>query len=486
MVNNTRKGVDLLPEKCPAIKNVITWPQPIWQTQVIDPLQEELKVLNEHKIQAMAEMDVQEELEDEEEEHLRTSHVVNITSMDRVDDIEEFSDRNQENPNSDFIADGEESQDQEELVRAVMRAPANNVVASADTNTEGKETTSKKTQGHIPIRSCLQLGNQGEGQCKKDSGLAKSHKDTKQLTTLSYDFGGLADKDAFTVAPVNLSGKNCNVNHMNEPQFIDISNDSELEPSKTEVIIPAASGDSGPPAASGADSGLLVFTQSHWVTCFISTLTNCLASALDLWDIGGGADIIVVFQGVVDKVYLDSHYQVKFGDKIYSMLNSWATKSDHQIHEVGNPKRWSHGMENPTLMECTVESSSPDYIKPLDVFESPFMITLLTPFLKSCQGSCYDYGNLKGAVTLGVVALHHAFSMYTTGVHIRAHQFSCKNASEAVAFFATNTESLTDCRWAQIKKSYSANPSGKGKQKAVDIDLLDEQQFHELYVPSSL
>lgn len=75
--------------------------------------------------------------------------------------------------------------------------------------------------------------------------------------------------------------------------------------------------------------------------------------------------------------------------------------------------------------------------------------------------------------------------MYTTGVHIRAHQFLHENASKAVAFFATNAERLTDRHWAQIKKSYSADPSGKGKQKAVDIDLLDEQQFHALYVPSS-
>ena len=99
-----------------------------------------------------------------------------------------------------------------------------------------------------------------------------------------------------------------------------LPSDLELEPSKTEVIILAASGDSGPPAASGANSGLLAFTQSHWATCFISTLTNCLASALDPWDIGGGADIIVVFQGVIDKVYPDSHYWVKFGDKIYLMV----------------------------------------------------------------------------------------------------------------------------------------------------------------------
>ena len=55
---------------------------------------------------------------------------------------------------------------------------------------------------------------------KKDSGLAKSHKDMKQSTTLSYDFDGLTDEDAFAVAPVNLSGKNCNVNCMNEVCFI--------------------------------------------------------------------------------------------------------------------------------------------------------------------------------------------------------------------------------------------------------------------------
>ena len=36
----------------------------------------------------MAKMDAQEELEDEEEERLRTSHVADTTSMDGVDDID--------------------------------------------------------------------------------------------------------------------------------------------------------------------------------------------------------------------------------------------------------------------------------------------------------------------------------------------------------------------------------------------------------------
>jgi hypothetical protein len=70
----------------------------------------------------MAEIDVQEELEDEEEEHLRTRHIANIASMDRVDDIKEFLDGGQENPSLDFVT--KESQDQEEVIRAIMRAPA--------------------------------------------------------------------------------------------------------------------------------------------------------------------------------------------------------------------------------------------------------------------------------------------------------------------------------------------------------------------------
>jgi hypothetical protein len=33
------------------------------------------------------------------------------------------------------------------------------------------------------------------------------------------------------------------------------------------------------------------------------------------------------------------------------------------------------------------------------------MIALLTPFVRSYQGSCYDYGNPKGALALGAAAV---------------------------------------------------------------------------------
>jgi hypothetical protein len=129
------------------------------------------------------------------------------------------------------------------------------------------------------------------------------------------------------------------------------------------------------------------------------------------------------------------------------------------------------------------------------------MAALLSPFLKSLQGSCYDYGHPKGALSLGAAAvrfllclsdqitnpyaqLHYAFSMYTTGFRVEACHFSRENISETVAVFNTNSQRLTDHRWAQILATYRVGCDGK--PKSIVSDSLDEQQFHELYISSSL
>jgi hypothetical protein len=83
------------------------------------------------------------------------------------------------------------------------------------------------------------------------------------------------------------------------------SSDSELEVTVT---------------ATSASDGLPSFAQAGWATRFIPTLGHCLASALNPWDIGNGTDILVVIQGVLEKAYPSSSYQVKFGDKVYLMV----------------------------------------------------------------------------------------------------------------------------------------------------------------------
>jgi hypothetical protein len=40
--------------------------------------------------------------------------------------------------------------------------------------------------------------------------------------------------------------------------------------------------------------------------------------------------------------------------------------------------------------------------EPQNIFQSAFIIALLTLFLKSCKGSCFDFGYPKGA--LGMAA----------------------------------------------------------------------------------
>jgi hypothetical protein len=86
-------------------------------------------------------------------------------------------------------------------------------------------------------------------------------------------------------------------------------------------------------------------------------------------------------------------------------------------------------------------------------------------------------------MTTCALQLHRAFSMYTTGTRVEAHQFSREHVGATVAVFGTNSQRLTDRRWAQILASYGGE--GKGKNKAVDDDLPDEEQFRDLYEPSS-
>jgi hypothetical protein len=78
--------------------------------------------------------------------------------------------------------------------------------------------------------------------------------------------------------------------------------------------------------------------------------------------------------------------------------------------------------------------------------------------------------------------LHRAFSMYTTGVRVEAQQFARENVGGTVAVFGTNSQRLTERRWAQILASYGTDI--KGKTNAVN-DPLSELEFREMYVPSS-
>jgi hypothetical protein len=88
-----------------------------------EQLKKELKELNERKIQAMAEIEAQEEMEDEEEECWRASGVDVI--MDGVE-VNGIRPKGLEEENTAFVEDNEESkvEDAQVLMKAKVKVPA--------------------------------------------------------------------------------------------------------------------------------------------------------------------------------------------------------------------------------------------------------------------------------------------------------------------------------------------------------------------------
>lgn len=72
--------------------------------------------------------------------------------------------------------------------------------------------------------------------------------------------------------------------------------------------------------------------------------------------------------------------------------------------------------------------------------------------------------------------------MYKTGCRVEPGQFSQEKVGNNVAIFGINSQRLTDRRWAQIMTSYKVESK---EQKQAEDDMFDEQQFRDLYIPSS-
>jgi hypothetical protein len=54
---------------------------------------------------------------------------------------------------------------------------------------------------------------------------------------------------------------------------------------------------------------------------------------------------------------------------------------------------------------------------PEDLFESGFVIELVSPYIKWCEGSCHDYGHLKGAFAMAAAAVSWFISQCFGSTH---------------------------------------------------------------------
>ena len=54
---------------------------------------------------------------------------------------------------------------------------------------------------------------------------------------------------------------------------------------------------------------------------------------------------------------------------------------------------------------------------PEDLFKSEFVIELVSPYIKWCEGSCHDYGHLKGAFAMAAAAVNQVISQHFSLTH---------------------------------------------------------------------
>ncbi|KAH9992963.1 hypothetical protein BJV74DRAFT_713691, partial [Russula compacta] len=205
------------------------------------------------------------------------------------------------------------------------------------------------------------------------------------------------------------------------------------------------------------------FAKARWVMSFLPTLYARLASALNPWrPYNVGSDLVDTVQEVVDFVYPGSGYEVKLGDKIYTMRTYFRRESISIVAAyfkgdtyAGNRKaiseyaKWAGRGDGPSVfgiptpIDCTVAEDHPDYI-PLDnLFESKFVIELMSPFLKLCEGSAHDYGRPVGAFCMAAAGVECAFRMYDSGERRDVGQFSQEKVGEMVDDYIFNAKKFS-------------------------------------------
>jgi len=97
-----------------------------------------------------------------------------------------------------------------------------------------------------------------------------------------------------------------------------------------------------------------------------------------------------------------------------------------------------------------VPKGTDGYIEPEGIFESTYIIQLLSQYLKWCIGSCHDYGRPIGALSMAAAGIERAFFMFSTGTRADMGQFSRDVVGSLVGEYLYLAGQLTNRRWDLI------------------------------------
>ncbi|KAH9976660.1 hypothetical protein BGW80DRAFT_1115985, partial [Lactifluus volemus] len=153
---------------------------------------------------------------------------------------------------------------------------------------------------------------------------------------------------------------------------------------------------------------LLQFAYEAWATKFLLTLYGYLGSLETPWEISvPGLNDVQTIQMLIDLVYPQSGYKAK--DQINEKQTYFGrcaikvvTNHFNSLEFIGNHA----GIANFVLW--ATQSNGPM------LFQSHFIISVFSPFIKYIKKSESDFGYPKGALGMAAASMSCAFLMYKT------------------------------------------------------------------------
>ncbi|KAH9979672.1 hypothetical protein BJV74DRAFT_780142, partial [Russula compacta] len=428
-----------------------------------DELKWSLEELAKRKVEILAEIEVQQQINDEEEERqvIRT-----LADMEHLEKAEEFGNDGRDTE----IESGDSKVDEDSGSKEVAKTqvPTQKVgrkkkpgkgetraaVDVAKAEMKGKKrNVSKESKGTVIPSGLVTNWKQKTATRKPAKAIAPAS------TPVEQTIGGLDNEDADTIWPVfALSGKSCSKDHTNNMSTVMTPRYAKPKPiihrmaatastsagsSKGKALAKLAKVKYEPLVVKAESIPLLLTTgtlddlpnwaKASWSTSFLPTLYAHLSVACKPFQpYAKGSNLLVTIQEITDIVYLGSGYRVGLTDKIYTMawdcLNKkhsyFGTKAIKVVKEffkgdkyASNQKAITKYMQwatrdngpgifgNPAPIDSDAKWGHPEYIVRQRYLQSKFIIDLVLPFLKWCENSSKNYGRPVGALAMAAAGM---------------------------------------------------------------------------------
>ncbi|KAH8982122.1 hypothetical protein EDB86DRAFT_3051092 [Lactarius hatsudake] len=503
-------------------------------------LSQEAEELDKQNKLALAEMELNEEAQDAVEERMAVRHLADLRYSKKEDQAEPRDDVLEDRPVDE---DGPQDEN-DELPRSEDEClePETMPVSSMDAQGKKKRPAKGETRkaaeamtADEPPRKRLRETVQASVRVTKPSGFlnnwqsravsrggqTKGTPNTRDDAVLSDNaLGGLADEDADSKRPSPKMSKSRDVTRKNEIIRI-TGSDTEVETSNTsrkssrpptsrltkQTVKSEPSFSSSNGTSRDDEHRMPSFIVSDWTTRFLPTLYHIMfCSERPFHDFGKGTGLLRTVQQVVDLIFPDHSYFVTVESKIY--VNAYdrlvekrsefgvralqvVDKLFKQVEYTNNVRAvseyaiWATERDGPALWGVPspqgVSSRDEDYVKAKDLFESQYMIDVLTSVVKKPMENSLllKCGHPKGAVALAAAGVERAFFAFHSGRKARVSPFSRDSHGEIVADYVENLNAFSERRWKSLLTACGLKREGQVKIRSL------ESARHALYIPSS-